>query len=177
MAKLDHITESYENATAYTTEHTLFIIHAGTNDIKQTKSEALLAKYREMIRKYKVKSSNIIIYGILPRINAESNFHDEASSINWRLINLCREEGVDFINLLDQFYTVNHLPARWTSPQSCRLSKFCEAVIRSSVLLQVKKRESGRSTVNTVNTRTRNHINSRPHSSTINVIFRVLPLR
>ena len=108
-AKLNHIINSYENTTANSTENTLIIIHAGTNDIKETKSEALLAKYREMIRKYKMKSSNIIISGILPRINASSSFYDKASSTNRRLTNLCREKGVDFINLWDQFYNKSSL--------------------------------------------------------------------
>ena len=52
---MDNVTGSYENTTVNTTENTLFIIHAGTNDIKQTESQALLAKDREMIKKYKVK--------------------------------------------------------------------------------------------------------------------------
>ena len=51
-----------------------------------------------------MKFSNITISGILPTINALSNFYNKASSTNRHLIILCREEGVDFINLLDQFY-------------------------------------------------------------------------
>ena len=57
-----------------------------------------------MINKYKTKSSNIIFYGILPRINAPNSFYNRAFSMNSRLGNLCKEEGVEFLNLWNHFY-------------------------------------------------------------------------
>ena len=57
-----------------------------------------------MMNKYKVKSSKIIISGILPRINAANSFYNKAFSTNNRLANLCKEEGVEYINLWDHFY-------------------------------------------------------------------------
>ena len=50
------------------------------------------------MNKYKVKSRNNIISGILPRINAENSFYEH------RLVNLCMEEGVVFVNLWDNSY-------------------------------------------------------------------------
>lgn len=95
---------AFDELTKDSNENTLFVIHAGTNNIKNTRSEALLDKYRKMIKKYKTKSSNIIISGILPRINGANSFYDRAFSINSRLGNLCKEEGVEFLNLWNHFY-------------------------------------------------------------------------
>ena len=101
---LDDVTAVCDDISQDVSENTLFLLHAGTNDIQRTRSEALLEKYRKMIRKYKEKSNNVIISGILPRINANRLFYNKAFSTNARLDNLCREEGVQFINLWNDFY-------------------------------------------------------------------------
>ena len=103
-ASVDDVTAAYEELTQEANDKTLIIIHAGTNDVKRTASEALLAKYREMINKYKAKTRNIIISGILPRVNAENSFYSKAFSINNCLENVCKGEGVEFINLWNHFY-------------------------------------------------------------------------
>ncbi|MPC99720.1 hypothetical protein E2C01_095150 [Portunus trituberculatus] len=41
-----------------------------------------MEKYKEMIKKYKTKSRNIVISGILPRINADARFYNLALSTN-----------------------------------------------------------------------------------------------
>ncbi|XP_063860688.1 uncharacterized protein LOC135101044 [Scylla paramamosain] len=69
-ASLGDITAAIEDTTKDATTNTLYVIHAGTNDVQRSRSEELMAKYKEMIPKYKTKSNNIIISGILPRINA-----------------------------------------------------------------------------------------------------------
>ena len=53
---------------------------------------------------------------------------------------------------------------------------FWEASTRSSVLLQVKKRESGRITIDIVNTRHHIYLNSHLHSTTLNVIIPRAPI-
>ncbi len=60
---------------------TLYVIHAGTNDVKSTRTEALLDKYRGVIRRYKEKSRHIIVSGILPRINGYAGFHSKARAL------------------------------------------------------------------------------------------------
>ena len=101
---LDDVTAACDDISRDTNENTLFLIHVGTNDVQRTRSEALLEKYRKLIRKYKEKSHNVIISGILPRINADRLFYNKAFSTNARLVNLCREEGVRFINLWNDFH-------------------------------------------------------------------------
>ena len=108
-ASLGDITDAVEDMTKDATNNTLYVIHAGTNDVQRTRSEELLQKYREMIRRYKTKSANIIISGILPRINADARFYNLAFSTNNRLRNLCQQENVEFLNMWNDFYNEHNL--------------------------------------------------------------------
>jgi lysophospholipase L1-like esterase len=84
--------------------NSLYVIHAGTNDVQRTRSEELMEKYRRLIKTYKDKSNKVIISGIIPRMRAERRFYDSATSINRRLANLCREEDVGFVDTWNKFY-------------------------------------------------------------------------
>ena len=57
-----------------------------------------------MIRAYKVKSSNVILSGIILCRQAGQRFYSFATSINRRLANLCSEENIGFVNTWDHFY-------------------------------------------------------------------------
>ena len=102
--RLDDITAACDEAASGAESNALFIIHAGTNDVEYTRSEELMEKYRRMIQRYKTKSHNVIISGILPRTRAPSHFYDRAFSTNSRLRSLCTEEGVEYVNFWDDFY-------------------------------------------------------------------------
>ena len=105
-ARLDDVTAACDDVTAGADNNTLYILHAGTNDVTSTRSEELLQKYRRMIQEFKHKTgnNNIIVSGILPKIDAESRFYDKAFSTNSRLNSLCLQEKVEFVNLWDDFY-------------------------------------------------------------------------
>jgi len=63
--RLDDITAPCEDATSEADHNTLFIIHACTNDVKTTRSEEMLEKYRPMTKQYKRKidGNNITVSG------------------------------------------------------------------------------------------------------------------
>lgn len=102
--RLDDITAACEEASRECDENTLFILHAGTNDVEITRSEELMQKYKEKIESFKTKSRNIIVSGILPRRGAEREFYNRAFSTNNRLKTLCDEEGIGFVNFWNDFY-------------------------------------------------------------------------
>lgn len=104
-ARLDDITEVCGEVTSDAVDNTLYIIHAGTNDVSTTTSEELLEKYRKMIRQFKTKTNNIVISGILPRMDAGWRFYGKALTINHKLDSLCSQEGVDFVNLWEDFHS------------------------------------------------------------------------
>ena len=106
---IDDIIAAREEVTNGASKDALYIFHVGTNDIQKTRSEELLNKYRNLIKQYKMKSRNIIISGILPRMSAENVFYSKAFSLNSRLNSLCKQEGVTFINTWDHFYQKSEL--------------------------------------------------------------------
>ena len=103
-AGVDDVTDALDQVSADATTESLFVIHTGTNDVRKTRSEELLNKYRRLIQQYKTKSSNIIISGVLPKIAADNVFYSKAFSLNNRLKSLCREQGVEFVDMWNDFY-------------------------------------------------------------------------
>lgn len=103
-AKIDDITNALEDITEKEKQDSLYIVHVGTNDVRNTNSEELLEKYKRMIRTLKEKRTNFIVSGILPRIDAEKQFYNKAFSTNDRLKSLCSKENVEFVNLWNHFY-------------------------------------------------------------------------
>ena len=103
-AGIDDVTEMTDKVSEEATADTLFVIHAGTNDVRKTRSEELLDKYRKLIQQYKTKSNNIMISGVLPRVAADDLFYSKAFSLNNRLRNLCKDQGVEFVDMWNDFY-------------------------------------------------------------------------
>ena len=103
-AGVDDVTDVLDQVAGEATAESLFVIHTGTNDVQKTRSEELLDKYRRLIQQYKTKSSNIIISGVLPRISADNVFYSKAFSLNNRLQSLCKEQGVEFVDMWNDFY-------------------------------------------------------------------------
>ena len=103
-AGIDDVTSMMDKVTEDASPESLFVIHAGTNDVRKTRSEELLDKYRKLIQQYKTKSRNIVISGVLPRISADDLFFSKAFSLNNRLQNLCKDHGVEFVNFWNDFY-------------------------------------------------------------------------
>lgn len=105
-ATIEEISARCEEATSCATDITQYIIHLGTNDIKSTRSEELMGKYRKLIWTFINKTRNITLSGILPCIGAEDPFYSKAYSTNSRL---CKEKRIDYINFWDSFYNKDFL--------------------------------------------------------------------
>ncbi len=97
------IVEAAKAVTECATPDTLYVIHAGTNDVQKTRPEDLVVKYRRVIRKYKKKSQHVLISGILPRIKPYVGFFSRAHRVNGKMRMLC-EEGVGFTNPWRHFH-------------------------------------------------------------------------
>ena len=109
---IDDVVNSINEVATEAPPNTTYVVHVGTNDVTNTRSEELMAKYRRLIKSFKEKSSHVIISGIIPRMKAEERFLSIASSTNRRLVNLCREEGAGFVDTWDNFYYDDSLFAK-----------------------------------------------------------------
>ncbi len=90
-------------------DNTFFILHISTNDVKTNRSEELMDKYKRLIQQYKLKSSNIVVSGILPPMNESNAFYSKAFSTNNRLKSLCAQENVEFVHFWYNFYNAHHM--------------------------------------------------------------------
>ena len=63
--RLNDITAARDDVTQDGDRNTLYIIHAGTNDIQYSNPDELLAKYKLMIQRFKMKTDRLVISGNL----------------------------------------------------------------------------------------------------------------
>ena len=103
-AKVEDLIDSFDSFTDGVNGNSRLIIHVGTNNISNSRSEELIVKYRNLMRKLKEKTNKIIFTGILPRINDRDNFSNRACFINNQLRSLCEQEGLGFANFWNDFY-------------------------------------------------------------------------
>ena len=134
-AKIDDITKALEDITAKEKHDSLYIVHVGTNDVKNTNSEELLEKYKRLIGTLKEKRSKFIVSGFLPRIGAENKFYNKAFSTNDRLKSLCSKENVEFLNLWnhfnDQWILFNHDGLHLNPVGSARLGRLLSDAVEA----------------------------------------------
>ncbi len=103
-AGIDDVTDLFDQLSEEATNESLFVVHTGTNDVRKTRSEELVDKYRKLIQQYKTKSSKIMISGVLPRLAEDNGFYSKVFSLNNRLETLCKEHGIEFVNMWNDFY-------------------------------------------------------------------------
>lgn len=107
--RVNNLIENFDDFAGEVTENGRIIVHIGTNEVLNTRSEELLNKYRSLMIKLKTKTKNIIFTGLLPRINARNDFYGKAIYINNSLTNICRQNGIGFFNFWNEFYDKDHL--------------------------------------------------------------------
>ncbi len=130
--KTEDIEATIDTVTDRAIKDTLFVTHAGTNDVQSTKTEDLLVKYRQVIRRYREKSRHIIVPGILSRINAFAGFHSKANSINTKLRQLCDDEAVVFTSAWEHFYLYRHDGLHLNEVGSSRLGRLLNATVTAT---------------------------------------------
>ena len=134
-AGLDDVSEALDDVTNNMSNNALVVIHAGTNDVVRTRSEDLLERYKAMIQRYRSRTNNVLISGVLPRIDADNIFYSKAFSLNNRLKSLCLQEGVEFINTWNDFYQQPDLFAddglHLSAVGSARLGRLLNDAVRS----------------------------------------------
>jgi lysophospholipase L1-like esterase len=113
-AKVEDITDSVCDITKNRPDSTTYIVHVGTNDLCNNKVNRvdILKKYKTLLATFKEKSKNVIISGILPKLNADYSFLNDAFNINRELKWLCKSMGVGFVNTWDSFYERSDVFAR-----------------------------------------------------------------
>lgn len=102
-ARVNDIVERIEREVAYTDEDATVIVHVGTNDVRDNRSEELLADYKRLIQRLKNSGRNCVISGILPRMGVGIEWSSRAIGINNRISFMCNREGIGFLDLWEEF--------------------------------------------------------------------------
>ncbi len=157
--RADDVTDLFDQVSKDAKNEILFVLHMGTNDERKARCEDLLDKYRKLIELCKTKSSQITILGVFPRIATANVFYSKAFRLNNRLETICKEHGIEFVNMWNDFYNnrgffkedILHLsPVGAARYGNClaKLSgdsgKKTEAVCKSSGLPSKHQRQSNR---------------------------------
>ena len=101
--KIQDVTEKVDDLVINTSEDSVYVTVVGTNNIASGRSEEILRKYRDLIRKFKDSRRKLVICGLLPRFDVGPVILSRMIGVNVRLEGLCRKEGVMFVDVWDHF--------------------------------------------------------------------------
>ena len=90
----------------------LVVVHVGMNDVGRVRSEELVDRYKELLREIKESDRRCIVSGVLPRQGVRGWWLSHATGLKERLMRMCGEDGVDFIDEWSRFYGRQELYAR-----------------------------------------------------------------
>ena len=101
--KIEDVTERVDDLTASTSERTVFTYFVGTNNVKTGRSEDIVKKYKALISKIQESRRRSVICGLIPRYDVDSLTLSRMIGINTRVEDLCKKNGVMFVDVWDHF--------------------------------------------------------------------------
>ena len=110
-ARVRNITAAVAQLTTEEDPSTI-IVQVGVNDVGRTRSEELIANYRDLLRALKDSRRRVILTGILPRAGVSGEWSSRALGTNARVKQLCDEYRVTFVDEWDRFYGSGYLYQR-----------------------------------------------------------------
>lgn len=112
-AKIDKIRAEI-NTLDISSRQVPIIAHVGSNDVyskdKRVRSETIMHDYNNLIETIKTKTNKSVMVGILPRIKSTNFENSRAISINSRLEEVCKRNGIHFINMWHDFDQMHFYP-------------------------------------------------------------------
>ena len=104
-ARVEHVTEIVQRIMGRGNGGTI-LVHIGTNNADKEGSTEILKKYRKLLKKMKEAwVGQIILSGILPVFGTRNQGYRNSRrmTVNWMVQQLCGEEEVGFVDLLNSF--------------------------------------------------------------------------
>ena len=94
------------------TEDTLFVTVAGTNNLHSDTATAIVDKYRGMLIEFAEKRRKVAVCSIIPRYDVGSAMFRKMSAVNRQVSALTTQEGMHFFYLWHHFCLDRTLYAR-----------------------------------------------------------------
>ena len=86
----------------------VIIVQVGVNNVGPRKSEKILSDYRSLLQRLQNSRKPVIVTGILPRLSGVGNeWYSRAISLNSSVKSLCKDMGLKFVDLWDDFFDGN----------------------------------------------------------------------
>ena len=101
--KIEDISEKVDNLVADSSERTVFAYFVGTNNVKTGRSEDIVKKYKALISKLQESRRRSVICGMIPRYDVDSLTLSRMIGLNTRVEDLCKKNGVMFVDVWDHF--------------------------------------------------------------------------
>ena len=135
--KIEDLTERVDDLVANSSEKTVFAYFVGTNNIKTGRSEDVVKKYKALITKLQECRRQSVICGLIPRYDVDSLTLSRMMGINTRVHDMCRKEGVMFVDVWDHFNRDRSLYGRdglhLSSVGKARLGRVLDDSIRKEI--------------------------------------------
>ena len=101
--KVEDITDRVDDLVANSSEKTVFAYFVGTNNAKTGRSEDIVKKYKALISKLQQSRRQSVVCGMIPRYDVDALTISRMIGINTRVQDLCKKEGVMFVDVWDHF--------------------------------------------------------------------------
>ena len=104
------------------------ILHVGTNDLNSERTASQIAKsIIDLGQSLKTDTNTITISLIVPRYD---NLNNKASEVNGRLVNMCKERNISYIDHVDTISPEHHLNESNLHLNWCGTIKFAKNFTR-----------------------------------------------
>ena len=158
--KIEDITERVGDLVTNSSEKTVFAYFVGTNNVRNGRSEEILKKYKTLINKLQESRRRSVICGLIPRYDVDSVTISRMMGINTRVQDLCKKEGVMFVDVWDHFNKDRSLYGKdglhLSSVGKARLGRVLDEGIRKEIERNmIKAKDSQREATNTSQVRSR----------------------
>ena len=101
--KIEDITEKIDDLVVNSSEETVFVYLVGTNNVVSGRSEEIMKKYSALVSKLRDSRRRSVVCGLIPRYDVNSLMLSRMLGINARVEDLCKREGVMFVDVWDHF--------------------------------------------------------------------------
>lgn len=83
------------------------VVQVGVNNIGPRASVKLVKDYHSLLQRLSEARKPVYVTGVLPRLRASSEWHSRALALNSSVRKMCKDMGLHFVDLWDEFYGNN----------------------------------------------------------------------
>jgi len=103
-AQVKDVRDRLEGVMRGSGEGATVIVQVGVNDVGKNNTEETMKAYRALIGSLAGSRKRGVVTSILPMVHASMEWYSRAIGLNTRVANICKELGVQFLDLWGEFW-------------------------------------------------------------------------